>query len=167
METKLSFNFKTNQEVLKVIGFIDVFKGKWNQIEGKESIYLKELKLIATIESIGSSTRIEGVKMSNEEIEEFVSKIKITSFKSRDEQEVFGYYDTLYKQAQKTHKVYTYEHDLNYHKRKMGWKRTSVVKQKEQFIKMWQSGEIVFSSLRQHYGISRFTGGYQLYIQRN
>jgi len=95
MELKLSFNFKTNQEILKIIGFIDGFRGKWNQIGGKESRYLKELRQIATIESIGSSTRIEGSKMSNEEVEDFVSSIKITSFKSRDEQEVFGYYDTL------------------------------------------------------------------------
>jgi len=33
--------------------------------------------------------------MSNEEVEDFVDSIKITSFKSRDEQEVFGYYNTL------------------------------------------------------------------------
>ena len=95
MESKLSFNFKTNQEILKIIGFIDGFQGKWNQIEGKESRYLNELRQVATIESIGSSTRIEGSKMSNEEVEDFVKSIKITSFKSRDEQEVFGYYDTL------------------------------------------------------------------------
>ena len=95
MEAKLSFNFKTNQEILKIIGSIDGFQGKWNQIGGKESRYLNELRLIATIESIGSSTRIEGSKMSNEEVEDFINAIKITSFKSRDEQEVFGYYDTL------------------------------------------------------------------------
>ena len=95
MELKLSFNFKTNQEILKIIGFIDGFRGKWNQIGGKESRYLNELRQIATIESIGSSTRIEGSKMTNKEVEDFVNSIKITSFKSRDEQEVFGYYDTL------------------------------------------------------------------------
>lgn len=95
MESKLSFDFKTNQEIIKQIGYIDSYKGKWQELEGKESKYLKELKLIATIESIGSSTRIEGSKMTNNEVEEFVNSIKITSFKTRDEQEVFGYYDTL------------------------------------------------------------------------
>jgi len=79
MESKLSFNFKTNQEILKIIGFIDGFRGKWNQIDGKESRYLN----------------IEGSKMSNKDVEDFVNSIKISSFKSRDEQEVFGYYDTL------------------------------------------------------------------------
>jgi len=95
MESKLSFNFKTNQKILKLIGFIDRFKGKWDQLEGKESKYLNELRLVATIESIGSSTRIEGSQMSNAEVKDFVNAIKITSFKTRDEQEVFGYYDTL------------------------------------------------------------------------
>ena len=95
MESKLQFDFKTNQEILKLIGFIDSFKGKWSQLEGKQSKYLQELKIIATIESIGSSTRIEGSKMSNEEVSDFVNAIKITSFKTRDEEEVFGYYDTL------------------------------------------------------------------------
>ena len=95
MESKLDFDFKTNQEILKLVSYIDSFKGKWNEIEGRESKYLQELKLIATIESIGSSIRIEGAKMTNEEVEGFVNAIKITSFKSRDEQEVFGYYDTL------------------------------------------------------------------------
>lgn len=95
MESKLQFDFKTGQEIIKLIGFIDSFKGKWSQIEGKQSKYLQELKLIATIESIASSTRIEGSKMSNEEVGNFINSIKITSFKTRDEEEVFGYYDTL------------------------------------------------------------------------
>ncbi len=95
MESKLSFSFKTNQEILKKIGFIDSFKGKWSQLDGKNSKYLQELRMIATIESIGSSTRIEGSEMSDQDVQDFINSIKITAFKSRDEQEVFGYYDTL------------------------------------------------------------------------
>lgn len=95
MVSKLSFDFKTNQEILNKISFIDSFKGKWGQINGKESKYLHELKLIATVESIGSSTRIEGSKMSNAEVDQFINAIKVSSFKTRDEQEVFGYYDCL------------------------------------------------------------------------
>lgn len=95
MENKLVFDFKTNQEIIKLIGFIDAFKGKWTEVGGKESRYLNELKLIATIESIGSSTRIEGSKLSNDDVEGFINSIKISTFKTRDEQEVFGYYDTL------------------------------------------------------------------------
>jgi Fic family protein len=92
---KLNFDFPTNQLILKSISFIDTFKGKWNLVEGKENIFLKELRQIATIESIGSSTRIEGAKLSNEDIKHLLKNIKITELKSRDEQEVIGYYDVL------------------------------------------------------------------------
>lgn len=35
MESKLSFNFKTNQEILKLIGFIDSFKEDGNKSRAK------------------------------------------------------------------------------------------------------------------------------------
>lgn len=92
---KLNFDFKTNQKILKLISEIDVYKGKWNSIERQENIYLKELRKIATIESIGSSTRIEGGTLTNKEIEDLLKEIKISKLKTRDEQEVIGYYDTL------------------------------------------------------------------------
>jgi len=95
MESKLTFDFKTNQKIIKKIAFIDSFKGKWKGLEVKESIYLKELKQIATIESIGSSTRIEGSTLTDEEVRNLIDAVKITSFKTRDEQEVFGYYEVL------------------------------------------------------------------------
>ena len=95
MESKLKFDFKTTQQVIKRIAFIDSFKGKWIGLEVRESIYLKELKQIATIESIGSSTRIEGSTLTDEEVKKLIDSVKITSFKTRDEQEVFGYYEVL------------------------------------------------------------------------
>ena len=92
---KLNFDFITNQKILNLIAKIDLYKGKWNIIERQENIYLKELRKIATIESIGSSTRIEGGTLTDEEIEELLDNVKITELKTRDEQEVIGYYDTL------------------------------------------------------------------------
>ncbi len=92
---KLTFDFQTNQLILKSISFIDSFKGKWNIVESKENIFLKELRKIATIESIGSSTRIEGSQLTNEEIKQLLENVKITELKSRDEQEVVGYFDVL------------------------------------------------------------------------
>ena len=43
----------------------------------------------------------------------------------------------------------------------MGWENKSVMEQKEQFIKEWESGAYYFNSLCEHYGISR-TAGYKL-----
>ncbi len=92
---KLNFDFKTNHKILNLISQIDLYKGKWNIIEKQENIYLKELRKIATIESIGSSTRIEGGTLTDKEIEALLNNVKITKLKTRDEQEVIGYYDTL------------------------------------------------------------------------
>lgn len=92
---KLNFDFATNQRVLQLIGYIDGFKGKWNIVENKENRYLKELRKIATIESIGSSTRIEGATLTDLEVQELLKNIKITKLKTRDEQEVIGYYEVL------------------------------------------------------------------------
>ncbi len=92
---KMNFDFKTNQTILKIISQVDLFKGKWNIIEKKDNKYLKELRKIATIESIGSSTRIEGSTLTDEEVKKLLANIKITKFKTRDEQEVIGYYDAL------------------------------------------------------------------------
>ncbi len=92
---KLNFDFVTNQRILQLIAYIDGFKGKWNIVENKENRYLKELRKIATIESIGSSTRIEGATLTDKEVQELLNDIKITKLKSRDEQEVIGYYEVL------------------------------------------------------------------------
>jgi Fic family protein len=95
MEKKLAFDLKTHQKLFSIVARIDQFKGKWQLIENKENRYLKELRHIATIQSIGSSTRIEGATLSNAEVESLLKINKITSFKTRDEQEVGGYYEVL------------------------------------------------------------------------
>jgi Fic family protein len=92
---KLNFDFFTNQRIIQLIAAIDEYRGKWNVVEKRENSYLKELRKIATIESIGSSTRIEGSTMTDEEVKQLLTNIKITKFNTRDEQEVVGYYDVL------------------------------------------------------------------------
>lgn len=94
-QSKIDFDFQTNQSILKSISYIDSFKGKWNVLEKQENIYLRELRKIATIESIGSSTRIEGARMTDIEVKELLDNLKITKLQTRDQQEVVGYYDTL------------------------------------------------------------------------
>ena len=50
---------------------------------------------MATIESIGSSTRIEGSKLSDKEVEKLLSGLSIQTFETRDEQEVAGYAELM------------------------------------------------------------------------
>ena len=77
--------------VLTLISEIDEFKGAWRALRTLAPERLSALRRVATIESIGSSTRIEGSKLSDAEVERLLSNLEIKSFKSRDEQEVAGY----------------------------------------------------------------------------
>lgn len=82
-------------ELLTAIGEIDEFKGRWEALGNLAPERLSALKRIATIESVGSSTRIEGVKLTDEEVERLLSGLEVNSFRSRDEQEVAGYADVM------------------------------------------------------------------------
>ena len=83
-------------EMLNKIAEIDTFNGMWNAGGAHLSVAdLKVMKRIATIESVGSSNRIEGNKMSDEEVEELFTHINQKSFASRDEQEVDGYSNSV------------------------------------------------------------------------
>jgi Fic family protein len=84
-------NILITTKILKYIAELDEFKGSWISLSNLAPEKLNSLKHIATIESIGSSTRIEGVKLSNSEIEALLKGIDVESFKSRDEEEVAGY----------------------------------------------------------------------------
>src|SRR5450432_3263156 len=82
-------------EILKLIADIDEFKGRWRVIETLAPERLTSLRRIATIESVGSSTRIEGSKLSDAQVEKLLSGLKTKTFSSRDEQEVAGYADAM------------------------------------------------------------------------
>ena len=82
-------------DTLTVIGEIDEFKGAWRATGRIAPERLAGLRRVATIESIGSSTRIEGAKLSNHEVERLLSKLTTTSFATRDEQEVAGYANVM------------------------------------------------------------------------
>jgi len=83
------------QELLKLVGEIDEFKGKWEALKTMSPERLRQLRRVATIESVGSSTRIEGAKLTDIQVETLLSNLTSTSFKTRDEQEVAGYAETM------------------------------------------------------------------------
>ena len=82
-------------EFLALIAQIDEFKGAWKALGTLAPERLSALRRIATIESIGSSTRIEGSRLSDSEVEKLLSNLSVHSFASRDEQEVAGYAETM------------------------------------------------------------------------
>jgi len=78
-------------EFLTLIAEIDEFKGAWRALGTLAPERLSALRRIATIESIGSSTRIEGSNLSDRDVERLLANLEIKSFATRDEQEVAGY----------------------------------------------------------------------------
>jgi len=82
-------------ELLALITEIDEFKGAWRALGTLAPERLSALRRVATIESIGSSTRIEGSKLSDREVERLLANLEIKSFTTRDEQEVAGYAETM------------------------------------------------------------------------
>lgn len=84
-----------DQDLLQLVSEIDEFKGKWQALKTMSPERLQQLRKVATIESVGSSTRIEGVKLSDAQVEELLSNLTSTSFKTRDEQEVAGYAEVM------------------------------------------------------------------------
>lgn len=82
-------------EVLGLIAGIEEFKGAWRALGTLAPDRLSALRRVATIESIGSSTRIEGSKLSDREVERLLSNLQIKSFATRDEQEVAGYAELM------------------------------------------------------------------------
>jgi len=82
-------------DLLALIAECDEFKGAWRALGVLSPERLTALRRVATIESVGSSTRIEGAKLSNYEVENLLSSLKINTFATRDEQEVAGYAATM------------------------------------------------------------------------
>src|ERR1700710_833916 len=82
-------------EFLALIAEIDEFKGAWRALGTLAPDRLSALRRVATIESIGSSTRIEGRTLSDRQGERLLSNLQIKSFATRDEQEVAGYAEVM------------------------------------------------------------------------
>jgi len=82
-------------EILSLIAQIDEFKGAWRALSTQAPERLAALRRVATIESIGSSTRIEGARLSDREVEALLSRLDVQSFRSRDEEEVAGYAEAM------------------------------------------------------------------------
>lgn len=89
------FGINLDWQLIALISQIDRFDASWTAIERREKQSLKQLKLIATVRSVGASTRIEGSKLTNEEIDALLKNIDISKLEDRDTQEVVGYFEAL------------------------------------------------------------------------
>lgn len=82
-------------EMLRLIAETDEFKGRWESLKTLSPERMRALRHVATIESIGSSTRIEGVRLTDRQIETLLANLQQHAFKSRDEEDVAGYAEAM------------------------------------------------------------------------
>jgi len=90
-----NFTIELNWKHLEQLRQIDKFELIWTDLLRRESKSLNQLKTLATIQSIGSSTRIEGSKLSDMQVQTLLEKIDVTQIEDRDSQEVVGYFNVL------------------------------------------------------------------------
>ncbi|HLB59568.1 MAG TPA: Fic family protein, partial [Bdellovibrionota bacterium] len=98
MRKKLKFNQRLKSIPDKLwtkIAQIDELKGEWTGGARLNPQLLGRLKKSVLVTSTGASTRIEGAKLTDEEIEKLIRGIGIQRFSDRDKQEVKGYYELL------------------------------------------------------------------------
>lgn len=94
-QKQFNTRIRLTQEILTKIAEIDEFKGLWHGSVRLSPQILGRLKQWVIITSSGASTRIEGARMTDEEITRFLRGLKAKAPKSRDEQEVAGYADLI------------------------------------------------------------------------
>ena len=82
-------------EIWSKITKIEELKGQWISGAQLSPQVLGRLKKSVLVTSTGASTRIEGAKLSDEDIEKLLRGISIQKFTDRDKQEVKGYYELL------------------------------------------------------------------------
>jgi len=100
--------------IVKLIAEIDEFKGNWKGMKSISIETLSTLRVLATIESIGSSTRIEGSRLSNSEVSALLEGLDLRSFRSRDEQEVAGYAKAMNTIQENHSKIDLTENNIKY-----------------------------------------------------
>ena len=82
-------------EILNLIAEIDEFKGGWKAFRNLAPERLEALRRVATVESVASSTRIEGAKLTDREVKNLLQNFEKQKFTTRDEQEVAGYAEVM------------------------------------------------------------------------
>ncbi len=100
--------------IINLIAEIEEFKGYWKGLASISPETLSTLRIIATIESIGSSTRIEGGRLNDSEVSSLLKGLDMRSFRSRDEQEVAGYAKAMEQIQESYNEIDLTENNIKY-----------------------------------------------------
>lgn len=94
-EKRLQFPPRLATKIYSQIASIDAVKGQWRLANTLSPQMIERLQTSVLVTSTGASTRIEGSRLSDQDVQALFNKHRITKFKTRDEQEVGGYLEVL------------------------------------------------------------------------
>lgn len=97
LNKRILFDQEQSAQIYSLIANIDTIKGQWKLSEKLSPQLISRLKTSVLITSSGASTRIEGSKLTDEQVKKLYEQMRIRKFKTRDEQEVAGYLELLKK----------------------------------------------------------------------
>lgn len=95
LSKRLGLKAERAEEFFGIIAEIDAVKGSWGLTGKLLPQTIERLTHSVIVTSTGSSNRIEGNRLSDQEVEELYRNLHIRKFKTRDEQEVAGYLEML------------------------------------------------------------------------
>ncbi len=95
LSTRLSLRPELVEEVYAIIAEIDTVKNSWRLTHKLLPQTVERLTHSVIVTSTGASNRIEGNRLSDDEVEQLYRNLRIKRFRTRDEQEVAGYLEVL------------------------------------------------------------------------
>ena len=95
LSTRLQLSGEVVEALYSRIAEIDAVKNTFRLTHTLLPQTIERLTRSVIVTSAGASNRIEGNKLSNDEVDALYKSMRIKSFKTRDEQEVAGYLETL------------------------------------------------------------------------
>jgi len=95
MANVYTFTLDLDWQLVSQLSALDRFDAAWTAVERRQSAGLRHLRSLETVRSAAASTRIEGARLTDEEVELLLRQVEISPFQDRDSQEVRGYHDTL------------------------------------------------------------------------
>lgn len=95
LSRRLSLSAEHTEQIYAVISEIDAARTAFRLTDRLQPATLGRLTQSVIVTSSGASTRIEGARLSDQEVESLYRNLRIRTLRTRDEQEVAGYLEVL------------------------------------------------------------------------
>jgi len=95
LSRRLALTAETTERIYNAVAQIDAVKNSWRLTNRLMPQMIERLMQSVLVTSTGASNRIEGNRLTDEQVQALYKNMRIRRLASRDEQEVAGYLDVL------------------------------------------------------------------------